>query len=68
MSKSDLVDITLIRVQEAPSGKAWGFKETENSEGLVWLPKSQIEMESTKKEGIFMVTMPEWLAQDKELI
>ncbi|HEX9429620.1 MAG TPA: hypothetical protein VF944_04515 [Candidatus Bathyarchaeia archaeon] len=68
MSRSDLVDIMLIRVREAPSGKAWGFKETEDSEGLVWLPKSLIEMEPTKKEGIFVVTMPEYLAHEKELI
>lgn len=66
--RSNLIDVTLICVREAPSGKAWGFKETEDDEDLVWLPKSEIEMEPTKKEGIFTVTMPEWLAHEKELI
>lgn len=64
--RSNLVDITLIKVRE--EDKAVGFKETEAEEELVWLPKSQIEMEPTKKEGIFTVTMPEYIAHEKGLI
>jgi hypothetical protein len=66
--RSDLVDVTLIRVCESHSGKAWGFKQTEADEELVWLPKSLIELEPTKKAGIFIVTMPEHIAHEKELI
>lgn len=33
----------------------------------VWLPKSQIEIDSDNK-GIVELQMPEWLAVDKELI
>lgn len=32
-----------------------------------WLPKSQIEIEPMTG-GLFVVTMPEWLAIDKELV
>lgn len=64
--RSDLVDITLIKVRE--TDKAYGFKETEADDELVWLPKSMVELEPTKKAGIFVVTMPENLAHEKELI
>lgn len=63
--RSNLVDIMLIKVRELD--KSIVFKETEGDDSLV-LPKSQIELEPTKKEGIFTVTMPEWLAKEKELI
>jgi len=33
----------------------------------VWLPRSQIEIEHIS-DNIVTVTMPEWLARDKELI
>lgn len=64
--KSDLVDVTLIRVTD--TAKAVGFKETEEDEELVWLPRYAIEMEPTKKPGIFVVTMRESLAHEKGLI
>lgn len=64
--RSNLVDITLIKVRE--TDRAYGFKETEADEDLVWLPKSMVELEPTKKEGIFVVTMPEDVAHEKELI
>jgi N-acetylglucosamine-6-phosphate deacetylase len=57
--KSDLIDIACeIKVE---TDKAIlindGTKE-------VWLPKSQVEINREDKE----VTMPEWLAKEKELI
>lgn len=63
--KSNLIDITLIKVHE--TDKAVLVKETEKSDP-VWLPKSQIEIETTKKAGIVMVTMPDYIAEDKGFI
>jgi hypothetical protein len=34
----------------------------------VWLPKSQISIEYSRVGGLNAITMPEWLAIDKELI
>lgn len=70
--RSNLVEITLILVTQTP--KAYGFKEDFKDEGLLWIPKydsdgdEQIQLEPTKKESIFTVTMPEWIAHEKELI
>lgn len=64
--KSDLVDLTLIRVHE--TDKAVLVSETEDSDKEVWLPKSQIEIEKTKKYNVIVVTMPEHLAHSKGLI
>jgi hypothetical protein len=64
--KSDLVDLTLVKVHETE--KAILVSETEDSEEEVWLPKSQIEIEPTKKSNVVVVTMPEHLAHSKGLI
>ena len=34
----------------------------------VWLPKSQIEIEPSATLGLHEITLPEWLAKEKELI
>ena len=34
----------------------------------VWLPKSQVEDIDRQEKGVAIVTMPEWLACQKELI
>jgi hypothetical protein len=47
--------------------KAVLFSENDAKEEAVWLPKSQIEIEKVRG-SIVEVTMPEWLAKDKELI
>lgn len=64
MSRSDLVDIKMfvhVETERAILASATGEKSD-----AVWLPKSQIEREhlyaSTSK-----ITMPEWLAIEKEL-
>jgi hypothetical protein len=58
MSRNELVDIAgEIRVK---TERALQFFDGER---LVWLPLSQIEVND---DGT--VTMPEWLAQEKELI
>lgn len=65
MSKSGLLDFTLIFVKELDASIL--VKETPDSEPFT-LPLSQIEYVTTKKEGYVEVTMPEWLAHEKELI
>ena len=36
-------------------------------EEAVWLPKSQIEIMPSDKPGLYDVTLPEWLAEEKGL-
>lgn len=38
-----------------------------NAADAQWVPKSQCEYE-IKKKNLVVVTMPEWLATDKELV
>lgn len=65
MSKSDLVDVTVY--QEAETAAAVLVRETFDTPAI-WLPKSQIEIETTGKEGVIVVTLPEWLAAKKGLV
>ena len=64
--RSNLVDLTLILVHQ--TDKAILVKETEDDEEGVWIPKSIVEVETTKKEGVVTVTMPEYVAHEKGLI
>ena len=61
-----LVDIELIILRFTDAA----VLVTDEEDGdEVWLPLSQIEIQSkTDHEGLFEVTMPEWLAQEKELV
>lgn len=66
--KSDLIDLELYYVAETE--KALGVSDKPNGKGLtVWLPLSQIEweMKDIKKRTV-VVTLPEWLAIEKELV
>lgn len=65
MGKSGLYDVTLVFIKRLPASIL--VKETHDSEPLT-LPLSQIEYVDAKKAGYVEVTMPEWLAQEKELI
>jgi hypothetical protein len=62
--KSDLVDI-LVTVQHQ-TDKA--VLVDHGGEEAVWLPLSQIEIEPDTDGKSHIVTLPEWLAADKELI
>lgn len=64
MTKSDIIDID--GAVEARTEKAVLF-HTGDKKQAVWLPLSQIEIEETGIEGIFTVTLPEWLATEKGL-
>ena len=59
--KSDLVDIAGELVTPFETEKAYRFFDGSR---MVWLPKSQCEWDANDKT----MTMPEWLAEDKELI
>jgi hypothetical protein len=62
--KSDLVDLHMYWHGE--TAKAIYVSDDGNHVSAVWLPKSKVEY---VREGTHVtVTMPEWLAKDKELI
>ena len=61
--KSDLVDIQLEILNETDKAV-----RVSDGEHICWLPKSQIEIERRSKAGGAIVTMPEWLAIEKELV
>ena len=64
--RSNLVDLTLILVCE--TSMAFGLKQTEDQEELVWLTKSMTEVERIGKSRVVVVTVPESIAHDKGLI
>lgn len=63
--KSNIID--LDGAIEARTERAVLF-HTGNKEEAAWLPLSQVEVAETGVGGIFTVTLPEWLAQEKGLI
>lgn len=66
MSNSELIDITVQKLHE--TGKAVLVTDSA-AENAVWLPKSQIEIEENSfSKGLYIVTLPEWLAKNKGLI
>jgi hypothetical protein len=63
--RSDLVDVTMQLHHETP--KAILVSDDGDRDKAIWIPLSQCEIEH-KPKGIVIVTMPEWLALEKELI
>ena len=61
MSRRELVDIAGELVAPFETDKAYRFFDGVRT---VWLPKSQCEWDANDKT----MTMPSWLAEDKELI
>lgn len=59
--KSNLVDITVILVHS--TDKAW---LVDDGSKKVWIPFSQGELE--QKGPTWLLTIPEWLANEKGLI
>ena len=64
--RSDLVDIEMVIHHRMP--KAILASDDGDRNCAVWLPISAIEIEPTKTIGIFIITMPERLAQEKGLV
>jgi hypothetical protein len=63
--RSDLIDLTVQLLHE--TDKAVRVTDSTPDKG-VWLPKTQIEIEPADKGGLHVVTLPEWLAEEKGLI
>jgi len=63
--KSDLIDITVQKLHETE--KAVLVTDSIPEEG-VWFALSQIEIEPAAVGGLYIVTLPEWLALEKGLI
>jgi len=62
--KSDLIDIAVQLHHETE--KAWRVSDTGENDKAVWIPKSQAELEPDG--GVHLLTLPEWLANEKGLI
>lgn len=63
MTKSNIIDLDLHLHHETE--KAVLVSEDGNKDNAVWLPLSQIEIES--ESGYVVVTLPEWLSLEKGL-
>jgi hypothetical protein len=64
--RSDLVDLALNLKCDKPLSIAVTDPAGAQSK-WIWLPKSQIEYEA-KGRGVVIVSLPQWLAQEKGLI
>lgn len=62
--KSNVIDITVHLHHETDAAVL--VSDTADPKDAVWLPKSQIEIEADG--ATHTVTLPEWLALEKELI
>ena len=62
---------TLVEAREIirETEKAIAIRDHNDEEKVIWLPKSQLEVEINDAEPeLHDFTMPEWLAKDKGLI
>lgn len=67
--KSDLVDLSGIKLNETEKAVRVRFYGTPGEDYRdVWLPKSQIEEEPMQTKNGVLITMPQWLAEEKELV
>lgn len=62
MTRSNIIDLALIRKAETSAAIL-----VSDGTRSAWLPKSQIEIED-QPDGSIIVSMPEWLAIDKEFV
>lgn len=61
----DTVDIEMQ--QHAITDRAIRVSKDGDDDAAVWLPLAHIDVEP-KKRGVVLVTLPSWLALEKELI
>jgi len=65
--RSDLKDIQVQMRRE--TAKAWGIADPNGSRDLIWLPKSQCELEPGEGPNkMSTLTAPEWLLKERGLI
>lgn len=63
--RSNIIDITLQLLRETEKA----VQVTDSNPGeAVWLPRSQIEIAPAETATLYVVTLPDWLAQEKGLI
>ena len=65
MMRSNVIDVTVQKLHE--TDRAVLVTDSIPEKG-VWLSKSLIEIEASATGGLYEVTLPEWLAQEKGLI
>lgn len=63
MPKS-IVDLTVKLIRETDSA----YLVTDDDRNREWIPKSQVEFFEEKKDGVYDLSIPEWLANEKGLI
>jgi len=63
--KSNIIDIDVEVTHRTEKAV---LVHTGNNKESVWLPLSQIEIQHSAFEGIETITLPEWLALEKDLI
>lgn len=64
--RSNLIDLLVDKHHETELAVL--VSETGRGDDGVWLPKSEIEIAPASTHGLYDLTLPEWLAQDKGLI
>lgn len=65
--RSDLVDLDVVVRRETDN--AWGIADPDKAGNIIWLPKSQCEIDDIKYPSkAATLTCPEWLALEKGLI
>ena len=64
--RSNIVDVEVQLLRETE--KAVQVSPVGTSAEAVWLPRSQIEIAPAETGTLYVVTLPDWLAQEKGLI
>jgi hypothetical protein len=61
----EVIDLSVQKLHETE--KAYLVTDSIPEKG-VWIAKSQCELDESSTKGIYTLTLPEWLAQEKGLI
>lgn len=66
-SRNPLADVDMKVWIDDPARSAILAGATDDREDAVWLPRSKIEVEYTN-ESMAIVTMPQWMAEERGLV
>ena len=64
MTRSDIIDATVILRHETPQA----YLVDHGGKTPCWLPKSQVELEPNADGKTHTVSLPQWLAEEKEMV
>lgn len=64
MTRSDIIDVTVIVKHETPAA----VRVEHGGKAPCWLPRSQIEIEPNADGKTHTVTLPQWLAEEKGMV